>query len=161
MMPALQKNAAKPEPRYRPLGMIIAILATAFLYGIIPLVPVGMAGLISLEGHNLSGADLPFSGLDIAAGILILVICVMAWIGRPRWIRWVLIICVWLATAYDIERFVQALQPGSLNQGLSGGSLTELTQSALPCVIILLLGVPLYITWYMNRAPARAFYRRD
>jgi hypothetical protein len=93
--------------------------------------------------------------------VMILVICVMAWIGRPRWIRWVLILCVWLATAYDFERFFQSLQPGPITQGLSGGTFSDISQSAVPCVVILLLFVPLYITWYMNRAPARAFYRRD
>jgi hypothetical protein len=157
-MPSIQKN--KPEPRYRPLGMIIAIIATGFLYGIVPLVPVGMSALITLEGHHLAGADLPFSALDVLAGVMILVVCVMAWIGRPRWVRWVLILSVWLATAYDFERLYQNAQPQPII-GTTSGSFTQFAQSAVPCVVILLVAVPLYITWYMNRAPVRNFYRRD
>jgi len=160
-MPTVQKNNTKPERRYRPPGMIIAILATAVIYGLFPLMPVALTAIISLEGHNMSGADLPYNVLDVTAGIVILVICVLAWIGRTPWIRWILILCVWLATAYQFERFYQSTQPKSIGQGLSGGTIAQLSQSALPCVVIFLLIGPLYITWYMNRAPARAFYRRD
>ena len=159
-MPTAQKNNTKPERRYRPLGMIIAILATAVIYGLFPLIPVALTLIVRLEGHNMSGADLPFNNLDIVSGIAILFICVLAWIGRTPWIRWVLILSVWLATAYQIERFLQLMQPQGIGQGLTGGTFAELSQSALPCVTIFLLLVPLYITWYMNRAPARAFYRR-
>src|SRR5689334_6654456 len=159
-MPTAQKNNIKPERRYRPLGMIIAILATAVIYGLFPLVPVVMAGVVTLEGHNMAGADLPYNTLDIAASIVILLICVLAWIGRTPWIRWILILSVWLATAYQFEKFYQSAQPQGI-QGLNGDTFTDISQSVLPCIIIFLVLVPLYITWYMNRAPARAFYRRE
>jgi hypothetical protein len=160
-MPQSQKKNVKPERRYRPLGMIIAILAVALVYGIFPLVPFFLTALITLEGHYMSGADLPFSSLDVTVGLLILLICVLAWIGRPRGIRWVLILSVWLATAYQLKGVFQATRPGSITQGISGGSIAELSQSVLPCLVILLIAIPLYITWYMNRAPARAFYHRE
>jgi hypothetical protein len=120
-----------------------------------------MTGLISLEGHNMAGADLPFTGLDVTVGLLILLICVLAWIGRPRWVRWVLILSVWLATAYQLQGLLQATKPGAVTHGLTGGTITDLSQSVVPCLVIMLIAIPLYITWYMNRAPARAFYRRD
>jgi hypothetical protein len=159
-MPQVQKKNVKPERRYRPLGMIIAILATAVVYGIIPLVPLAMTALITLEGHNMSGADLPYNNLDVTVAIIILLICILAWLGRPRWIRWVLILSVWLATAYQIKGLYQTLPPGSVMKGATGGTIAEFSQSVVPCIVIMLVVIPLYITWYMNRAPVRAFYRQ-
>ncbi|MEP7285451.1 MAG: hypothetical protein ABI947_06760 [Chloroflexota bacterium] len=147
--------------RYRPLGLLIAILATALIYGIGPLVPLAMVLIINLRGRNIIGADLGnlISGFNIVLAAVTLIVCVQAWIGRPRWSRWILIAIVWIASLSQLIGLVQPAKPSST--GIVGTDFSQFSQPVYICQLMIYVLVPLYITWYMNRAPARAFYRRD
>ena len=153
------KSSAQTVKRYRPLGLSIAIGATALLYGIGPLMPVLLLLLINAQGRSI-GAELvdPLGWINAGLGLLILAASVLAWIGRPPWARWILIALVLLGTALRLYQVAQTVFSRSSDLGEVGGNLSALAQPLALCQLPLLILVPLYIAWYMNRAPARAFY---
>lgn len=96
--------------------------------------------------------------VETVFGIMFFVIAVMAWRGRPAWSRYVMLAAVlgltFLTTLFTVLPLFQST-------GIGGG-----VDSGEPVVMSLLCGrlaltvlIPLYVVWYMNRAPARAFYR--
>jgi hypothetical protein len=158
-------TSRRPALRYRPLGLTIAILATALGYGIVPLLPIMLVIWTQLTGRSI-GADLvnsPGNWIGMALGVLTLIVSVLAWIGRPYGVRLALLVLVWITTAFTLFRLLQSLgaPPDMLGEvGEIGGSLSG-AGTALLCQGPILIFVPLYVTWYLNRAPARAFYRRQ
>jgi hypothetical protein len=148
------------QARFRPLGLSIAILATALLYGIWPTLPVLLMFWLNAQGR-LIGAEIvnTLGWVNAGLGLLTLIASVMAWIGRPRWSRWALIALVLLATVFRLYQVAQTLISHPTFIGEVSGSLSGFAQPLAVCQLPLLVIVPLYITWYMNRAPARAFYR--
>ncbi len=152
-------NAAQTEKRYRPLGLSLAILATALLYGIWPMMPVLLMLWINAQGR-LIGADIVNSlgWINAGLGLLTLAACIRAWIGRPPWSRWFLIAVILLATAFQLYQVAQTLFSRTSGVGQVGGNLSALGQPLALCQLPLLVVVSLYIIWYMNRTPARAFY---
>jgi hypothetical protein len=153
------KSSARTVKHYRPLGLSIAIVATAILYGIFPLMPVVFLLLINTQGRTI-GAELvdSLALLNAALGLLILAASVLAWLGRPQWARWILIALVVLATALRLYGVMQTIFSRTSSISEVGGNLSALAQPLAWCQLPLLILVPLYIAWYMNRAPARAFY---
>ncbi len=147
--------------RYRPFGLTIAVLATALGYGVLPLLPLGLMAWSRVTQRNL-GVD--FVGgapgwIAVILGLLTLVVSFLAWLGRPYRVRAALILLVWLTTALWIFRIVQSFTVKPDFLGEVGGSLSSPT-AGLVCQLPLLIFIPLYVTWYLNRAPARAFYGR-
>lgn len=147
---------------YRPLGLTIAILATGVFYGLMPLLEVYFLRRLDAtaeEAYILGGVDTTtWTTVQGIIGGAILVVCVLAWIGRPPWIRWVLIGAILVPTAISLFRVFEAWTD-PINP-ITGGQAQETVQGFLRCQGPLLILVPLYVLWYLNRAPSRAFYRR-
>ncbi len=147
--------------RHRPLGLSLAILSTGILYGMMPLLPVVFVLILRGSGHDL-GADVvsPTTWITAGLAVLVLIVAVVAWLSHSPRSRWLLLGVVWIATAFYLIQIVQSLTP-SPQSGTPevGGSLSGANTSVLLCQVPLLILVPLYITWYLNRAPARAFYQ--
>lgn len=145
--------------RYRPLGLMIAIAATAVGYGLLPMFPL-LLMLWTRATQRLAGID--FIGgsvgwLGVGLGALTLIASVAAWIGRPRGVRLFLIGMVWLQVIFNVARLIASLSsPPTLTE--VGGTFAP-AATGLICQAPLLTLVPLYVTWYLNRAPARQFYR--
>jgi hypothetical protein len=158
------KRSSKSKPatirRYRPLGVTIAILATLGLYGLWPMIPTLLEIWVSARGHQNVGGEVVsvISWVNTALGFITIVACVMAWVGHPRWSRWLMIVLVLLATVLRLVQTVQALTTPTCAIGQACGSLQSLERPYTLCQGLMLILVPLYIVWYMNRAPARAFY---
>jgi hypothetical protein len=151
-------SKAEHKRRYRPLGLMIAIGATAVGYGLLPMLPLLLMAWSSLT-QRLVGID--FMGgsvgwLAVTLGAITLVACIAAWIGRPRGVRLFLIGMVWVQALFSAARLISSLG--------STPSLPEVSGSfsgaapMLLCQVPLLTLIPLYVTWYLNRAPARQFY---
>lgn len=161
----------------RTLGLSLAILVSIMWFSLLPLMQAGAIILVEWrlreaeQGLSL-GDELPafayggeFTGVSdtvlwfqAVTGCVFLVIGVGAWRGRPRSIRWIMAASVVILTAITLVTTAAALnQPPSIYEGVdSGGSLAT---SLLNTRLILTVLIPLYVLWYMNRAPARAFYR--
>jgi hypothetical protein len=165
---------AKPR---RPLGVTLAIFASLVLYSAIPLLQIG--SILLVESHFkdldepfvLNGQTLqPITGGDFRGGItdaqlivqgglalVFLIIAYFAWRGKPKWMRFAFIGAVLALTAITIVvTTIPTLTDGGSN---SGGSLDVLKEPLAILQLAVSLLVPVYVIWYLNRAPARAFYR--
>jgi hypothetical protein len=133
------------------------------IYGIGPLVQPLMAFIVNLRGGGQSGVNLlhTLDWLNAAIGLIVIAVSIMAWRGRPAWSRWVLITIVWLATAAQAISLLFPPADEATGNAIVGSNLSGITQPFMLCQLVLYILIPLYITWYMNRAPARAFYRSE
>jgi hypothetical protein len=151
--------------RYRPLGLLIAILATGVIYGIGPLIQPLMVFVINLRGGKVGDVNIDLlhtmDWLNAAIGLIVIAVCIMAWRGRPAWSRWVLITIVWIATLAQAISLLFPPVDDAAGNAIVGSNLSGVTQPLMACQLILYILIPLYITWYLNRAPARAFYHRE
>jgi hypothetical protein len=144
------------------------------MFSIMPLLQVGMILLVRLHfaridfstvsgGAAASGGDLlgvPEGSL-VLQGVLSLVflgIGVLAWRGRPARIRFVMIGAVVIYTLIGVIGVVMQMNAApSLDQGIS--SIDSIWNALYLREFIGELLVTLYVLWYLNRAPARAFFR--
>jgi len=162
----------------RTVGVSLAILASVMLFTILPLLQIAAPLLIQ---YRLSRVDIPSSdGLSTVQPIavggelegvsggetlmqvvlsgLFLVIAIGAWLGRPRWIRGVMIGAVLILLFVTVVTSITTLNtPSDINSGLDSSQ--SLTSTLVYSRLALSALVTLYVLWYMNRGPARAFYR--
>lgn len=158
----------------RPLGVSLAIFASVILYTLFPMALIAMVLIVQQHFQNL---DFSGSGIEpIAIGgdfigvnpvnlaiqaivsLAFLVIAVFAWIGRPSSIRYVMLAAVVVMTLYSLFQTIsQTLTQPGITQGIS--SLDALLGSVSCGQFALSTLVTLYVVWYLNRGPARAFYR--
>jgi hypothetical protein len=146
----------------RPLGLTIAIYATAIIYGLLPVLEVYFLRRLNATAEEAlvpGGVGITtWNWLAAAFGGVVLVVCVLAWWGRPPWIRFVLMGILLFLTAVYLFRIVEAWNTEP--DPITGGQVQETWRDMLNCQLPVLIVVPLYVVWYLNRAPARAFYRR-
>jgi hypothetical protein len=147
-------------------------MSSAFLFSLIPLAQVITVLLIRRRiVENLSNAEgeIPaFLGVDYAGlpdwrvgvqvilALAFLLLAAFAWRGKPAAMRWILPGSV--AVILVINAILRWAVAGPNDQaGISSG---DAFFAALDTGRIL-IGVLtfFYVYWYMNRAPARAFYR--
>jgi len=145
----------------RPLGLTIAILATAALYGIVPLLEVYFLRRVNMAAGDaflLGGVDISaWTWLEAAFGGIVLVTCMLTWWGHPRQIRYVLIVLLLVLSGLNLYRIIEAWT--SSIDPLYGGQAQSALRGFLRCQLPLMIVVPLYVLWYINRAPARAFFK--
>ncbi|MBP6297733.1 MAG: hypothetical protein KA401_00180 [Anaerolineae bacterium] len=170
-------NTTSQKPG-RPLGLTLAIVLSMFLYGFLPLIQLGLQLFIQdrisridspveFEGQTLQslgsgGSYNLVSGPEIlvngGAALLFVVICIFAWRGGRPWIRLTFTLAVFtFALATAIITLRSLLTPAGLVSGISSAD-TVVNQYLCGRLTATIL-VPLYVIWYVNRAPARAFFR--
>ena len=158
----------------RPFGVTLAIIASLILFSCFPLMEVGM--LISVRLHfsnlNLAGdGPQPFAmGTDFLGisdgklflqaliALIFLIIAFFAWRGRRPFMRYVLMLACAGLTLFNILNVVV----GQLSQqNLSAGTtyLDSILSSLSLGQFVAGFLVTFYVVWYLNRGPARAFYR--
>lgn len=163
----------------RTFGLSLAIIASVLLFSILPLLQVSMVLIVEYRlsqqpptlpvdgaeniepiavGGDFTGVPQGTLLLQTVLGLGFLLIAVFAWVGRPSSIRFVMIAAVCALTLLTLLTSVLPLfsQP-SLQEGIDSGA--GVARSLLASRALLTLLIPLYVLWYMNRAPARAFYR--
>lgn len=159
----------------RPLGVTIAILVSVVFYSIIPLLQIGVIFLVEQRFREASQTASPFGGQTVSGGnfrgdiaderiifqavvaVIFLVIAYFTWRGRPKTMRILFMIAVLAMTAATL---VLSIAPASDGEGMSGSSLDVVLNVAQYCwLAITTFLIPLYVVWYLNRGPARAFYR--
>lgn len=159
-----------PKPG-RPLGLSLAIITSALLFSLLPLLQIAILLLLRerlravelLEGGGAAGSYLTGISdsqllLQAGLGLLFLAVAVAAWRGRPPAIRLIMVGAVLLLTALTVALDLSAAaQPAAAGEGFDSGA--GLADSLLRTRAALSLLVALYVVWYINRGPARAFYR--
>ena len=158
----------------RTLGIAVAILASACLFSCLPLLEVTM--VLALRGHletelvpldsggtaafggTVLNADTPRLIVQTVLALLFLVIAVLAWRGKPSVMRFILVGAVILLSAGNIVLLINTLAtPQTLQTGIDSGE--AITTSLATIQLCFTVMIPLYVAWYMNRGPARAFFR--
>ena len=156
----------------------MAILASVMLFSILPLIQVATVLMLRarFESASLSaegvGEDIAplavggsYTGVDdttlliqVALGSAFLIVAFFAWRGKPQWIRFAMLASVLVLTLVTVVLSVIPLvnQP-DINKGLDSG--TAIRDVLLSGRLLLSLLVALYVVWYVNRGPARAYYR--
>jgi hypothetical protein len=164
--PRRSSPALRPSPlgrRHRPLGISIAVLATTLFYGLYPLVYVYPAvwsffarrNIGEMFGVDFIGGVWGIAGLGLAG--LVLVASVFVWRGRPPGARLMYIVLVWCAAGTQLARQIPALNPPPAGLATVGTNL-QVPIAWYVCLALFNFAIPLYVTWYLNRAPARAFF---
>ncbi|MBL8154645.1 MAG: hypothetical protein JNM70_10725 [Anaerolineae bacterium] len=166
-------DSTDPRPP-RPLGVTLAIFASTVLFSLFPLIQVLL--LFNVRQHFISQSFDPSYGDPIISGadvlgvpdtlltfqafiaVIFLVIAVMAWRGRPPQMRFVLMGAVLFLT---VLRFMLTVSPSITPPDPQAGysSLDSILGLLNSTQFVLNLLVMLYVVWYLNRGPARAFYR--
>jgi hypothetical protein len=158
----------------RPFGVTLAVIASVILFTLFPLAEVALLISVRLHFSNMTlggdgpqpiamGADflgIPDSRIILQAiiAIVFLIIAVFAWRGRPPFMRYVLMLACISLTLYGILSVILGqLTEKSLEAGMS--SLDSILNSISLGQFIVSALVTLYVVWYLNRGPARAFYR--
>ncbi len=116
------------------------------------------AGIAS--GANILGVNVIDVLLQGIFGVAFLVISLLAWRGRPARMRFIMMVMVVGLMIYNL---LFTILPGlvtapSFEQG-GIGSAMEVGPPLLWSRLFATVLIPLYVVWYMNRGPARAFYR--
>lgn len=165
---------ASPRRPPRTLGIALAIVTSTLLFSVLPLFQAvqilvlrqrltqASAGMGEDEAL-FSGGD--FSGvldgtlaLQIVAGVAFLILAIMAWRGRPAWVRVAMMgAIVVLTTITVVISLSAALAAPTVAQGIDsgGGAARSLNWARFAFTI----AIALYVVWYFSRAPARAFFR--
>lgn len=161
----------------RPLGLSLAIILSVFLFSILPLFRLGVRLFVQerlsridspvfFEGEEYralaSGSDVIVQPaeliLDGGMAFFFLVLGILAWRGGRPWIRPIFtgtMLALAGLTAY--VAITNLLRPENIEQGVS--SADTLVRALLSGQLTATVLVPLYVIWYLNRAPARAFFR--
>lgn len=157
----------------RPFGVSLAIVLSLILFSFIPLLQVfftvyirtqmGDSGMqIGGSGDAIGGALGIVSITDVQLllrgipALLYVGVAVMAWRGWPPVARYVMSVSVVGLWLYGTVLGLLRERTFSAAGGVSSDGVLRWLQS-IDFVISALVVV--YVVWYMNRAPARAFYR--
>lgn len=163
----------QPHRPGRPCGVTLAILLGVFLFSLLPLLQVGLVLAVrqhfaaldfSSDGPQPMAAGSNFLGsmtelelaLQTALSLGFLIIGVLTWRGRPAAMRYVFALAVAALTAIKLAALALRPSPG-IQEGITSGD--ALFQSLSLGQFAIEMLVMVYIVWYMNRGPARAFFR--
>ncbi|MBE2270699.1 MAG: hypothetical protein IAE80_20845 [Anaerolinea sp.] len=162
----------------RTVGLSFAILAGVMWFALLPLLEIATSVLIqyrvnSIEipvtpqgdtaapiasGGELLGITTLGVGAQLATSLGFLVIAALAWRGRPRWIRGAMIAAVLLLLIWTtINAYTAMSAIPDIRAGFDSGM--EVGRSLAFGRLVIGALIALYMLWYMNRGPARAFYR--
>jgi hypothetical protein len=162
-------NSQKPG---RPFGLSLAIILCVVYFSLLPLIyavwltwlrwrfdPARFAEPFMTEGGEvLSGVGgLPEVNLiQVTIAVIFLVIAFFAWRGRPSSMRFVLMFSIIGITLYNLA-VTLSIPPQTPETGFDSSAQLNATLATFQVISGLL--IVLYVLWYINRAPARAFYR--
>lgn len=161
-------NSSRPG---RPFGLSLAIVASALVFSVMPLIEVGFAFYLHQIVYGDQGDEVLFSGLALQGfsvaylmvrsliALSFLAIVVLAWRGRPAWARGLFMLSVLLLGAVQIGAFLLPVLTSTPH--LSAG--IDSSQGAQELYAALLMGMialtMLFSLWFGNRWSVRAYFR--
>jgi hypothetical protein len=151
----------KPARIIRPLGLTIGLMGAIILFGFWPLLKFYAAYRLNAHSGGIVSGGLPLDNWMWASGItgvVVVITTILAWIGRPRIIQFVVQGAVVASlVAILLEAWVRIY--GDCPDCVLDAA-RDTFQDLLRCQIPFQVAALLYFLWYINRAPARAFYTR-
>ncbi len=144
------------RPR-RPWGLSLMLLMCFALYVALPLLGILFPWFVALRYRppgGDSGAEVGGWGvLQVAVSVVFAVALALAWFRRPPQIRWAVAGLALAQAALVIARALWLLgQPPPMD------SMAEMDRNAQPFLVVSALALGLFVSWYVNRAPAVAFF---
>lgn len=143
--------------RGKPLGLSIALVLSALLYGLMPLAEAIFFLVLRMRTHRELE---PRAWLLLVSGIIFLILMIPAWLGRPPKIRPVLSMAVVGFSVLRLVFVIIELSNRPENGPIQDSGTAPSNASNLSLLLIYVL-VPLYIVWYLNRHPSRAYYAQS
>lgn len=169
------KQQAKPG---RTLGISLAIIVSFMIYSLIPIIMMSYVLVIKtrfsdvqiIQGTNMAavlGGSMGITSVTTLElllwgipALIYLFIAILCWIGKPKVMRFIMIgavlfLFVWYS-GLSLFRLRLENQFLEVTNGIAAPSILA------PLFRLGFIGaflVTLYILWYMNRGPARAFFR--
>jgi hypothetical protein len=168
-------NHQKPP---RTIGIALAIIIGALLYTLTPTAIVAFTwtlqrrmadsgvtvGIDPARAMGGSSGFLSVSSTELAlwliGAVIFLIVAVLTWRGRPSSMRFIYVVAVIIMPVYYLSLwFYRTSKDQQLLQ--EAGALTPQTTFTGLCSTAAIFPAlaTLYIIWYMNRGPARAFFR--
>lgn len=162
----------------RTLGIAFAILASVCLFSCLPLTqsvilyalasrstlefpePSTVEGEVTpvFQGNSLIGLESPQLMIQTVLAVVFLIIGILAWRGKPPYIRLIFMAAVLLLSVGNIALLYSSLTtPPDIAAGFDSGA--DIARQLNITYLCVSLAIPLYVIWYMSRGPARAFYR--
>ena len=155
----------------RPLGLSIAIVTSVMLFALLPLIQVlfylsikwRFQDIEFIEGGGATGVDIVGLSdttllIQFAMAVLFLLIAVFAWRGKPTFMRYVFMLAVVLFTLVTLVTSIMSGQNQNEIEAMFD-PVAALSNSLVRIRVIFSFLVMIYVLWYVNRGPARAFYR--
>lgn len=145
----------------RPLGMTLAILSAMIVFGGFPLIEFYLAWRLNAGTEpEFRVGGFPYDFLTQLMGIMALLVIItsfLAWLGRPHYVRLAFLTTIVVSLGMTLFRTLyRALVPET--ETLFGVGQSSLVSPLCSLLLVLQVLTALYIIWYANRAPARAFY---
>lgn len=157
-----------PKPM-RSFGLSIAIISSVLLFTGVPFFQLAIFMLVSrpmyedsgiVTGVNVGVIDQGQLFLQVLLASGFFIIALFGWNGRPAGIRRVLSFSVIGMTVYNISFILLPAILSTPNVTVSGiDSSFELSRQLRIGQLVSSLLVTVYVVWYLNRWPARAFFR--
>ncbi len=111
----------------------------------------------TISGGTITGTSNLLLAYWVFQAITFLVVASLAWNWRSQRSRYLLFAMVLALTVLNIGGTVWGLVGASSANALDSSG--NLTSSLLGAQLCFTITIPLYVMWYINRGPARAFYR--
>jgi hypothetical protein len=163
-------SAQKPP---RTFGLSLAIILSIVYFSVLPLVSNGFTVLLMQHFSRIYNSCIPtetdplcptggMSGLQVnywqvLLAAIFFVVAVFAWRGRPPSMRFIYMFAIIGVTIFNLVLTFSVPAPDPATQGFdSSQGMNQVLANAQLFANFL---VVLYVLWYTNRGPARAFYR--
>jgi hypothetical protein len=165
-------QAQKPP---RTFGLALAIILSVIYFSILPLLYNGMIILVRRHFEEVARTCIAteadpnicpyFAGIDglpnidfwqVLLSIGFFGVAVLAWRGGSQSMRFLLMIAILGITLYNLVTAL-SIPPPDITQEISSSQQFDASIARVNVFGGLL--VVAYVVWYVNRAPARAFYR--
>jgi hypothetical protein len=164
-------SAQKPP---RTFGLALAIILSIIYFSVLPLIANGYTVLLKRHFENVGescfdmGPDVEpvcISGMEgaevnywqVLLAVIFFVVAVFAWRGKPPSIRFIFMFAIIGVTIFNLGLTFSIPAPDPATQGFD--SSTGMAQVLANAQLFGSFLVVLYVLWYTNRGPARAFYR--
>ncbi len=179
MVPSKYEDNQSMSKPPRPLGLSLALLSSVFLFSCIPLFlfvynlqvqeyfrnrdfgitsPDGAPVEPFFAGSDSSLYDTEQFVPQAVFSAFFLVLAWFAWRGRPAWTRGAIVLAIVALMLYHaVDILIPLLSPPGPTLAFDSGEGVGVSLQWGRLLLTLL--IPLYSIWYMNRGPARAFYR--
>jgi hypothetical protein len=170
-MENLNLTATQKPPRT--FGLSLAIILSIIYFTVLPLIYNSYSVLANWRFMQIANSCLPtedptcpyFSGIEgfeinywqVLLGVIFFVIAVFAWRGRPPSIRFIFMFAIIGVTIFNLVGTFTMPPPDPTTEGFDSSQ--GLTQVLSNLQLFSNFLVVLYVLWYTNRGPARAFYR--